>query len=81
MGARGSGPPGHDYGEKANTRQDCANPTLVVGLLGKAVVRTACGFSHTLALTANGRYTRSSTNARPRRESAGSEGKHCTWLL
>lgn len=45
---------GHDYAEEASSRQDCAQPTLVMGLLGKSVVRTACGFSHTLALTANG---------------------------
>jgi E3 ubiquitin-protein ligase HERC4 len=47
---------GHGFGENANSREDCGAPTVVVGLMSKAVVKTACGHSHTMALTSRGAH-------------------------
>ena len=54
MGAAGR--LGHDIGgEGGDCKADQSKPTLVVSLLGKPIVRTSCGYSHTMALTGTGK--------------------------
>jgi len=54
MGAAGR--LGHDFGgnDAGDHKNDCSKPTLVVSLLGKPIIRTSCGYSHTMALTGTG---------------------------
>ena len=50
-----SGRLGHDMGQGGDPRGDAQKPVVVQALMGRPVVRVACGYNHTAALTIDGK--------------------------